>query len=59
MILVNPLTGTEIETFTDEATAHLIANGYWQKVVPNPEEKPKPKRTRRTAKKAVKNEQVD
>lgn len=54
MILVDPLTGTEIETFTDEATQHFIANGYWQKVTPNPDEKPKPKRTRRTAKKAVK-----
>ena len=52
MILVNPLTGTEVETFTEEATAHLMANGFYQRVAPNPEEKPKPKRTtrKRTAK---------
>jgi len=50
-ILVNPYTGGEVETFTDEATERLIASGFYQKVAPNPEEKPKPKRTRRTAKK--------
>lgn len=50
MILVNPQTGGEVETFTDEATEHLMRNGFYQKVAPNPEEKPKPKRTRRTAK---------
>ena len=50
MILVNPLTGTEVETFTEHATKHLMANGFYQKVSPNPEEKPKPKRTRRKPK---------
>ena len=47
MKLINPITGTEVETFTDEATQHLMRNGYYQKVSPNPEEKPKPKRTAR------------
>ena len=50
MILVNPQTGGEVETFTDEATKHLMAHGFYQQVAQNPEEKPKPKRTRRTAK---------
>ena len=53
MILVNPQTGYEVETFTDEATKRLKAQGFYEKVKPNPAEKPKPKRTRRTAKKAV------
>lgn len=50
MLLVNPLTGTEVETFTSEATAHLKAHGYYEKAKPDPAEKPKPKRTRRAAK---------
>ena len=47
MILVNPITGGEVETFTDEATQHLMRNGFYQKAAPNPEEKPEPKRTTR------------
>ncbi|MBQ1450565.1 MAG: hypothetical protein IIZ12_06520 [Eggerthellaceae bacterium] len=47
MILVNPITGIEVESFTDEATQHLMRNGFYQKAAPNPEEKPKPKRTTR------------
>lgn len=47
MILTDPLTGAEFETFTEEATKRLIANGYYEKAKPNPEEKPKPKRTTR------------
>lgn len=47
MKLIDPITGVEVETFTDEATQHLMRNGYYQKVSPNPEEKPKPKRTAR------------
>ena len=47
MVLVNPLTGTEVETFTEEATASLMAAGFYRKVSPNPDEKPKPKRTTR------------
>lgn len=52
MILVNPQTGTEVETFTEASTKHLMAHGFYQKVAPNPDEKPKPKRTtrKRTAK---------
>lgn len=52
MILVNPQTGGDVETFTDEATAQLMAHGFYQKAAPNPDEKPKPKRTtrKRTAK---------
>ena len=52
MILLNPITGGEGETFTDEATQHLMRNGFYQKAAPNPDEKPKPKRTtrKRTAK---------
>ncbi len=45
MLLVNPLTGVEVETFTEEATAHLMRQGFWQKVNPKPEDKPKPRRT--------------
>lgn len=52
MILVNPQMGTEVETFTDEATKHLMAHGFYQKAKPNPEEKPKPKRTTRRTKRS-------
>ena len=47
MILIDPVTGGEVETFTDEATQSLMRHGYYQKVSPDPEEKPKPKRTAR------------
>ena len=54
MILVNPITGGEVETFTDEATKHLISCGFRQKVDEQPQ--PKPKRTS-TRKRTVKKEQ--
>lgn len=42
MILINPVTRTEVEAFTEEATKHLIAKGY------QPVDEKKPRRTRRT-----------
>jgi len=52
MILINPITGGEVETFTEEATKHLLSCGYAPKV----DEQPKPKRTS-TRKRTVKKEQ--
>lgn len=48
MILIDPITNGEVETFTDELTARLLRQGFKPK-----EEKPKPKRTttRKTTKK--------
>lgn len=51
MILIDPITGCEVETVTDEATQHLMRHGYKPKV---DEPAPKPKRAttrKRTAKK--------
>ena len=49
MKLRTPITGTLIDV-SDEKAAEFIERGFYQQVAPNPEEKPKPKRTRRTAK---------
>lgn len=47
MLLIDPITGAEVETFTEKATQHLLRSGYYQVAAPNPEEKPNPKRTTR------------
>ena len=36
MILIDPITGGEVETFTDKATMHLTAKGYTPKLVVQP-----------------------
>jgi len=50
MILVNPITGGEVEAFTDEAIKHLTSNGFTPKL----EIKEKPKKRATTRKRTVK-----
>jgi len=55
MILIDPVTGGRVETFTEEAEALLISRGFYPEVDakadPKPKPKPKPKRAATTTRK--------